>query len=186
VSALVEVVHDGVISVRPSVGEYGGDAVARAGDVAEVFWRTAEEQRTLPAEVVSAEVGAIVRWRLRITGPAEQSQRRKAVRARVTVPVELGVGSQELTGESVDLSEAGMRVQVDGFGIPPDAGSRLDLVVKLEDGDVRTKAEVVRLQDRGMRWLLSLRFMDLAERDGDRFRRRVFQALREERARTTD
>jgi hypothetical protein len=186
VNALVEVVHDGVISVRPSVGEYGGEAVARVGDVAEVFWRTPDEQRALPAQVESAETGAIVRWRLRVTGPAEQSQRRKAVRARVTVPVEVGLGSQELTGESVDLSEAGMRVQVDGFGLAPDSGARLDLLVKLEDGELKTKAEVVRLQDRGRRWLLSLKFLDLTERDGDRLRRRVFQALREERARTTD
>jgi c-di-GMP-binding flagellar brake protein YcgR len=33
---------------------------------------------------------------------------------------------------------------------------------------------------------MSLRFLDLEERDGDKLRRRVFQALREERARATD
>jgi hypothetical protein len=186
VSTRVEFVHDGVIVVRPSVGEYGAEAVARAGDAAEVFWRTPEEQRAVPAEVESAESGAVVRWRLRMTGPAEQSQRRKAVRARLTLPVEVGVGSQELRGEAVDLSEAGMRVTVDGFGMLPDAGARLDLVVKLEDGELKVKAQVIRAQDRGARWLMSLQFLGLSERDGDRLRRRVFQALREERARSAD
>jgi c-di-GMP-binding flagellar brake protein YcgR len=33
---------------------------------------------------------------------------------------------------------------------------------------------------------MSLRFIDLQERDSDRLRRRVFQALREERARGND
>jgi c-di-GMP-binding flagellar brake protein YcgR len=45
---------------------------------------------------------------------------------------------------------------------------------------------VVRLQARGASWLLSLRFLNMQERDQDRVRRRVFQALREERARATD
>lgn len=186
VSTRVELVHDGVIVVRPSVGEFTDQAVASVGDVAEVFWRTPEEQRTVAAEVESAETGTVVRWRLRMTGPAEQSQRRSAVRARVTVPVEVGVGSQELSGESVDLSEAGMRVQVDGFGFVPESGSRLDVLLKLEDGALKAKVQVVRVQDRGSRWLMSLQFVDLQEREGDRLRRRVFQALREERARIAD
>jgi c-di-GMP-binding flagellar brake protein YcgR len=45
---------------------------------------------------------------------------------------------------------------------------------------------VIRQQSRGARWLMSLRFLNLEERDGDRLRRRVFQALREERARQAD
>jgi c-di-GMP-binding flagellar brake protein YcgR len=94
--------------------------------------------------------------------------------------------SYELDGESVDLSEAGMRVAVDGMGLEPEPGSTMDLVIKLETGEVATKAEVIRHQSRGARWLMSLRFLDLEERDGDKLRRRVFQALREERARATD
>jgi hypothetical protein len=186
VSARVEFVDDGVIVVRPSIGEFSDQAVARVGDVAEVFWRTPEENRAVPAEVESAETGAVVRWRLRMTGPAEQSQRRKAVRARVKLEVEVAMGGYDYTGEVVDLSEAGMRVQLDGFGLAPPTGARLVLAVNLEDGELKTKAQVVRAQDRGSRWLMSLQFLDLEERDGDRIRRRVFQALREERARTSD
>lgn len=185
-NGVVEIVTEGVIVVRPSVSDYFDQVVVAVGNDVEVYWRGPQDQRMVPARVVAVESGAVLRWRLQITGEAEASQRRKAVRGRVKVPVEVGFASFEMTGESVDLSENGMRVAVDGMGAPPDAGSSLDLVIKLEDGPVKVKAEVVRFQARGARWTMSLRFVDLEERDGDRFRRRVFQALREERARAND
>jgi hypothetical protein len=186
VSSRVEQVHDGLVVVRPSVGGYAGGQVVRPGDAVEVFWRTADDQRIVPAVVESAGTHPVVRWRLRPTGPAEQSQRRQAVRARVTLGIEVGQGSYEYTGETVDVSEGGMRAQLEGFGLVPEPGTRMDVVLTLDDGELRGAAEVVRAQDRGTRWLLSIRFVDLAERDADRLRRRVFQALREERARAVD
>jgi hypothetical protein len=186
VSTRVEFVGDGVISVRPSVGEYVEQVVASTGDRVEVFWKAGEETRALPAEVLTADAGAAPRWRLQITGPSEISQRRQAVRGRVTLPVEIGYRSTEMTGESIDLSEAGMRAAADGLGVPPEPGDTLDLVVQFEDGPLRVKGEVVRFSARGARWLLSIRFRDVQEKDGDRIRRRVFQALREERARQAD
>jgi len=45
---------------------------------------------------------------------------------------------------------------------------------------------VVRTQARGARWVMSIRFVNIQEKDQDRVRRRVFQALREERARAAD
>jgi len=186
VNGRVEIVTEGVIVVRPSASDYVDGSVVSVGNDVEVYWRGPQDQRMVPARVLAVEKGAVVRWRLEMTGEAEVSQRRKAVRARVQVPVEVGHASFEMTGESVDLSEAGMRVAVDGMGFEPDPGSRLDLRIKLEDGEVRVQAEVVRLTARGARWVMSLRFLNLEERDGDRFRRRVFQALREERARAND
>ena len=186
VNCRVEFVNDDVIVVRPSVSDYQDQAVVVVGNEVEVFWRGPEDQRMVPATVLAVEHGAVVRWRLRATGPAESSQRRKAVRARVVLPIEAGYLSYEMTGESIDLIEAGMRVTLDGMGLPPDPGSMLDLVIKLETDEIRTKAEVIRQQARGARWLMSLRFLDLEEREGDKLRRRVFQALREERARASD
>ena len=186
VNGRVEMVNDRVIVLRPSASEYFDGAVVSVGNDVEVYWRGPEDQRMVPARVLGVETGAVTRWRLEMTGEAEVSQRRKAVRARVKLPVEVGHASFEMTGESVDLSEAGMRVAVDGMGFEPDPGTRLDVRIKLEDGLVKVKAEVIRLQARGARWVMSLRFVDLEEREGDRFRRRVFQALREERARGND
>jgi hypothetical protein len=186
VSSRVEVVHDDFISVRPSVGEFVEQVVVRVGDVVELFWKTEDAQRAMPAEVTEVEQGAVVRWRMRATGPAEASQRRKAVRGRVAVPVEAGYGAVELQGATADLSEAGLRAEFEGFGVPPEAGAKLDLTVQLEDGPITTKAEVVRTQARGSRWVMSIRFVNIQEKDQDRVRRRVFQALREERARAAD
>jgi PilZ domain len=186
VSTRVELVGNGVLTLRPSVGEYVEQVVAAAGDQVEVFWKAAEQTRALPAEVLQVEHGAAPRWRLQITGPAEVSQRRKAVRARVALPIEVGYGSIELSGETIDLSEAGIRAMCDALGVPPDAGARLDLDLQFEDGALAAKAEIIRVHPRGARWLLSIRFVDLPDKDGDRVRRRVFQALREERARQSD
>ena len=186
VSSRVELVQDEFITVRPSVGEFVEQVVVGVGDVVEVFWRTEEAQRALPAVITDVDTGAVVRWRMRKAGPAQPSQRRKAVRSRIAVEVVAGYGSVELRGETIDLSEAGLRAEFEGLGAPPESGAQLDLVVSLEDGETRTKAEVVRTQARGARWIMSIRFLGLQERDQDRVRRRVFQALREERARTAE
>ena len=186
VSSRVEVVQNEFISVRPSVGEFVDQVVVRVGDAVELFWKTEDAQRALPAEVTDVESGAVVRWRMRATGPAEASQRRKAVRGRVSVPVTAEYGAVELKGTTVDLSEAGLRAEFEGLGAPPEAGAKVDLTVQLEDGGIKTKAEVVRTQARGARWVMSIRFVNIQEKDQDRVRRRVFQALREDRASKAD
>ena len=186
VSSRVEFVHGDVVTVRPSVGEFVQQVVVKSGDLVEIFWKNADGQRAMPAEVTDVESGAIIRWRMRATGPAEASQRRKAVRGRVTVPVEAKYAGVDLKGDTVDLSEAGLRANFQGYGIPPESGNTLDLVIRLEEGAIKTKAEVVRNQARGPVWLMSIRFTAIEERDQDKVRRRVFQALREERARMAD
>ena len=182
VSTRVEVVNESFLAVRPSVGEFVEQVVVKVGDAVEVYWNGDDTQRMLPAEVTEVEQDAVVRWRMRITGPAEPSQRRKAVRGRVVVPIEAEYGAIDLKGETIDLSEAGLRAEFEGLGAPPEAEAKIALVVHLEDAVIRTRAEVTRTQARGARWILSIRFVDIPEKDQDRVRRRVFQALREERA----
>jgi hypothetical protein len=186
VSSRVEVVHDGFITVRPPVGELVEQAVVNVGDAVEVYWKGDDTQRAVPAEVTGVEQGAVVRWRMRITGPAETSQRRTAVRGRIAVAVEAEHGAIDLKGTTMDLSEAGLRAEFEGLGAPPEAGDKLLLSIHMEDGPLRTRAEVVRTQARGARWVMSIRFVEFQEKDQDRVRRRVFQALREERARRAD
>jgi c-di-GMP-binding flagellar brake protein YcgR len=186
VSSRVEVVHEGFIAVRPSVGEFVEQVVVKVGDLVEIFWKNDDAQRALPAEITEVEQGAVIRWRMRATGPAQDSQRRKAVRGRVAVPVVAVYGSIDLTGKTVDLSEAGLRAEFEGLGAPPEAGAKLELSIALEEGALKTRAEVVRTQARGSRWVMSIRFVGIQEKDQDRVRRRVFQALREERASKAD
>jgi hypothetical protein len=182
VGSRVEVVHDRFITVRPSVGKGVDQVVVSVGDAVEVFWSGEDTQRVVPAEITDVWTGAVLRWRMRTTGPAEVSQRRKAVRGRVGIAVTARYGSLELRGDTIDLSESGLRAEFQGLGAPPEAGARLDLTIPLDEAPVGCRAEVVRTHARGARWIISIRFVGLQERDQDRVRRRVFQALREERA----
>lgn len=186
VSTRVESVADGILTVRPSAVDYVEQVVVGPGDSVDVVWKAPDTRRAMPAEVLEVETGPVVRWRLRSVGPSEPSQRRAAVRARVLLPVVAGHGGVDLEGETLDLSENGIRGQFEGFGVLPEPGDTVVLTVGLEDGELRTRAEVVRAQARGARWMMSIRFADIQEKDQDRVRRRVFQALREERAKGRD
>ena len=183
VTAAVDVSTEFTIVVRPEGDGAAWKTAVKHGDPVELYWVGAEEERTLPAKVVDVEPGDEVRWHLVATGPAQRSQRRKAVRARVVLPAYIPWADGQLVGETVDLSEAGARCLVDGWGLPPEPETRLEVSLALGDDDtVHLHAQVVRQQVQGGRWLLSVRFLDVPERDGDQLRRRVFQALREERA----
>ena len=186
VSTRVERADAGTLVVRPSTSEFVEQQVVRVGDEVWVFWRDSSSGWGLPAVVSTVERGAVPRWHLAVAGPAEPTQRREAVRARLALPVTAQINGVDLEGEALDLSEGGVRAVLQAFGNPPMPGTVVPLVVHLEDGDVTARAEVVWHQARGTRWGVSLRFVDLPEKEQDRVRRRVFQAMREERARSAD
>ncbi|MGY1662584.1 flagellar brake protein [Geodermatophilus sp. SYSU D00705] len=183
VSARVESTGPAAVVVRPSAGDFVEQTVVRVGEPVSVFWMGPEGGRSLMAEVTTVERGAVPRWHLAVTSPAEETQRRTAVRARVSLPVVAAVNGVDLDGETLDFSEAGCRAVVEAYGNEPLPGARMGMTLELEGGALVTVAEVVRQHTRNSRWHLSLRFVDLPEKEQDRLRRRVFQALREERAR---
>ncbi|MGY1916986.1 PilZ domain-containing protein [Blastococcus sp. SYSU DS0973] len=78
------------------------------GEHVEVIWRGPEELRSLPTELVAAELGP-PQWRLRPVGPSTRGQRRSAVRAPLTLQVRMTVGTDALHGVTVDISEGGIR-----------------------------------------------------------------------------
>ena len=183
VSARVEHVDAGFLVVRPSAGEFVEQQVVRVGDQVQVAWRDAVAGWALPAQVTTVERGTVPRWHLAVLGPAEELQRREAVRARLAVPITVVLNGADLEGEVRDLSEGGVRVSLEAFGDPPPSGTVVPLTVHLEDGEITAHAEIVWHWNRGTRWGVSLQFLDLPEKEQDRLRRRVFQAMREERAR---
>ena len=186
VTARVEDAGAATVVVRPSVSEYVDQAVVAVGEPVIVLWLSCDGARALPAVVATIERGAVPRWHLTVSGPTEGVQRRQAVRARVKLPLTVTFNGVDLGGDLVDLSEGGVRAMVDPYGVTPPPGIAVDLTVQLEDQPVRARAEVVRQQTIMGRWALSLRFVDLPEKEQDRLRRRVFQAMREERARQSD
>jgi hypothetical protein len=186
VTASIERADEFALIVRPTAGAHAREVGVKIDDPVELYWRAAYEERTLPAKITEIDDGLSPTWRLQPTGPAERSQRRKAVRAWVELPVTVNCNTAQLTGQTVDLSEAGVRVLVDGWGLPPEKGTPAQITVTLERGFVDARATVVRHSVRGVQWELALQFQGMAEQDEDRLRQRVFQALREERSRTVE
>ncbi len=177
---------DSRLVVRPDAPQLAKAWAIKAGDRVEVFWRELGVGLALPTQVVDVTPGDDACWDLRVTGPAEPSQRRQAVRAGVQVPIRVHVAGTDTVGETADLSEAGCRVMVDGWGLPPEPGLPAEIALDLEDGELIAPARVVRVLVRGARWWISLELRDPSEQTRDRLRRRVFAELRAERARRAD
>ena len=181
VTASVEVSDTSVVIVRPQGDQSTCDL--EPGESVELYWVGGHEERTLPGVLTSLEGGTEPRWQIAVKGQAERSQRRKAVRARVAVPVIVPWAGSQMTGTTVDLSEGGMRALVDGWGLPPEPGTPTQLTVEVDDELLHLEGEFVWTADRGgSQWLVAMKFVDVPERAGDILRRRVFQALRDERA----
>ncbi|WP_147251724.1 PilZ domain-containing protein [Blastococcus sp. TF02-8] len=182
-TASVEVSTEFLIAVRPEGEGTAWKTAVKSGDPVELYWVAGYEEPTLPATIAAVDDDtAEILWNLQATGPAERSQRRRSVRARAELPVSLPWSDGLLTGQTVDPSEAGMRAIVDGWGVPSDSGTRTEVSIDLDDRLVHVTGEIVRQNIHGPRWLLSLKFLDVPEADGDALRRRVFKALRDERA----
>jgi hypothetical protein len=182
VTACVVLSNEIALVVAPTGDGAAWNTAVKAGDPVELFWVGGYEELTLPARIRQVEAGDEPRWHLVPTGQVARSQRRRAVRAWVELPVLIPWAGGTLTGNTLDLSEAGARVLVDGWGLPPERGVRIEISVTFEDASaVDLRAEIVRTQERGAQWILAMRFVGPPERDEDRLRRRVFQALREHR-----
>ena len=174
------------IVVSPSGSGRSWQDSVKPGDPVELYWVSGYEERTLPAKVASIEYDGESSWHLSPTGQAERSQRRKAVRATVALPIVLPWSGGLLRGTTIDVSEGGLKALVDGWGLPPEPGTPVRVTLSLEDDVTLDLAgEMAWGSDRGTgQWVLAIQFTDVGERAGDTLRRRVFRALREERART--
>jgi hypothetical protein len=182
VTASVEVSSTGLVVVRPSAdGPPHKDAIM-IGDAVELYWVGGEEERTLRGTVSEIEDGDEPLWHLKVSGQAERSQRRKAVRGRLEIPVIIPWAGAQMEGRTVDLSEAGMRALMDGWGVPLEPGTATQLTLTLDDALLHLSGEIVWTVERGAQWLLAMKFLDVPEQAADLLRKRVFQALREERA----
>src|SRR5689334_22238440 len=80
VTACVVVSTDHALVVAPQGEGSAWKMAVEHGDKVEVFWVAGNEERTLPAKILEVDGGAEPQWHLAPTGPAERSQRRKAVR----------------------------------------------------------------------------------------------------------
>jgi hypothetical protein len=172
-----------VVVVRPTGGGPGWQSTdITVGDPVELYWVGGQEERTLAGTVSQFESGSESRWHVAVSGQAERSQRRKAVRARVELEVLIPWAGAQMSGTTVDVSEGGMRALMDGWGLPPESGTLTQVSLMLDDTPLLLHGEVVWTSIRGAQWLVAMKFNDVPGKTGDLLRRRVFQALRDERA----
>lgn len=186
VTAAIERADEFALVVRPTAGAHAREVGVRPGDPVELYWRAAYEERTLPAKIIQIEDDESPTWTLQPTGPATRSQRRKAVRAWAQLPVTMSVNSTSISGLTADISEAGLRGLFDGYGLPPEPGTPVQLTITLEKSMIDARGTVVRHQTRGVQWEIAVQFEGMSDKDQDRLRQRVFQALREERSRSVE
>jgi hypothetical protein len=183
VTASVDESGVSLLVLRPMLGALPPDTSVKQGDAVEVYWVRGDEERMLSAAVSDVETGGGHRWYLSVSGPSERSQRRRTVRARMKLPVGIPWAGGRMVGATMDLSEAGTLVLVDGWGVPPEPGDPVTIGIDLDGGVLDVRGEIVRQEFRAVQWLLAIRFTDSSEPVQDRLRQRVFQSLREERAR---
>ena len=164
VSSRVEVVQNEFISVRPSVGEFVEQVVVKVGDVVEMFWKIEDGQRALPAEVTEVEQGAVIRWRMRATGPAEDSQRRKAVRGRVDRPRRRPSTAPSTSRARPSTSARPGCAPSSRAWAPAGGGCEARADHPARGRRHQDQAEVVRNQARGAHWVMSIRFVNIQEK----------------------
>lgn len=155
--------------------------VVRSGQTVQVRWITprglAELTTTVEARVPH---GAMSVWRVRAASAPEVQQRRRYVRARAMLRVEIeweeGLGLQRVPATSVDISEGG--IQMVTLGTDDVAVGRAVVVaIDLEGEQVRLNGDVLqsRVRPDGNRSVI-VRFVGVRTGDADRIRRYVFRA----------
>lgn len=155
--------------------------VARSGQTVHVRWITprglAELTTTLEARSTHA---AMSMWRVRSAAEPEVQQRRRFVRARAMLQVEIeweeGLGLQRVPATSVDISEGGIQMVTLGSDDVA-VGRAVVVAVDLDGEQVRLNGDVLqsRIRPDGSRSVI-VRFVGVRSGDADRVRRYVFRA----------
>src|SRR3712207_4632537 len=107
-TSFVEDSGNGPLILTVPVDRSGRRVRLDAGEYVQLVWKGPEGLRALPAELTEVLPGEEPRWRVRPMGPATRGQRRNAVRAPMSLPVEVVSGRSQLIGETIDVSEGGL------------------------------------------------------------------------------
>jgi hypothetical protein len=107
-TSFVEDSGNGPLTLTVPVDRSGRRVRIDVGEYVQLVWKGPEGLRALPAELMEVLPGEEPRWRVKPMGPATRGQRRNAVRAPMSLPVEVLVGRTQLIGETFDVSEGGL------------------------------------------------------------------------------
>jgi PilZ domain-containing protein len=119
--SFVEQSGDGPLTLTVPVDRSGRRVRVDVGEMVQLVWKGPEGLRALPAELTEVVPGDEPLWRVRPVGPAGRGQRRNAVRAPMSLPVEALLGPVQLFGETLDVSESGLHCLFKPVSEPPAA-----------------------------------------------------------------
>jgi len=159
---------------------------ALIGRRAHLVWTDSEGSLALPVELSAVQHSTVPLWHFRALGPPVVDQRRAAVRVPLHVPVQLRGAKRAIAGATLDVSEIGLRCLVEGTVEDlPVTGETVPMTLLLQgDSDpLDVHGEVVMLRQRSDASLtVVLAYVGLEGRAQDRLRARVFEEMRERRA----
>ena len=171
------------IVIAAPTGRFGELVMPPAGDQVLVHWPADRGVGELHGKIAATTRGRLPSWRVRGMGEPVVVQRRRFVRAPVTMPVTL-VGDDGVDVLStIDLSEGGTALLWPAGSPPPGPDQDLTLVLDLEDATAEVPGRVLRVAETGAgAHRVAVAFVDVAAPVADRIRRFVFAALTRERA----
>ena len=123
VTARVEVVTESVV-IRPPVrrGSSSTTVVASPATPSRSSGTPTSRSVRFSAEVTEVERPPSLRWRMPVTRRRAQPAPQGGPRAGFRFPCRRTTAGIELVGETIDLSETGLRAHFDGYGLPPEPG----------------------------------------------------------------
>jgi hypothetical protein len=139
-----------------------------------------------PVTLVEHALEPIATWTLRSIGNTAETQRRNYVRLRYDAEVSLFLfeGGAALKAHTLDISEGGIRVQLDKWALDP-GGRIFPVELPFHDKTYALRAQVAwwgNLDENGVR-IAGLRFHDIDATQADEIRKHIFAAQLEERRR---
>jgi hypothetical protein len=156
-------------SIVPIVAEEGDDLLLR--------WADNRGDAELECRITSVSRRALASWEVEALAPTIFSQRRDYVRVDVRMPLKVvtRIGSTNLEGWAIDISEGGVRLVTNDVLVT--SGQLVVVEMVIGDETIAADAEVIRAQADGDGYaILALKFVELQRRDGDRIRRYVFDS----------
>lgn len=184
VPSVVEDVLDVDLVLAGPLGLVEGQEPA-AGEKLTVSWDDPNGPRQLPCEMGNVLARELPHWQVRPTGEARSDQRRSHARVVTEGPVTIIRDRQAHAASLIDLSEGGLRAELDDPETVVGVGDLVSVILVLDKIEHDVRARVVRVQVvPGQARTIAAAFLDLGHRQADELRRHVFAEQTRVRART--
>ena len=150
-----------------------------------VLWEDVAGPHTLPCSFAAVVPRELPHWQVRPAGVARSDQRRRHVRVVTEGPVTIIRDRQAHAATLLDLSEGGLRAELDDAETIVGVGDLVSVILVLDKVEHDMRARVVRVHVVPEKpRTIAAAFLDLGHHQADELRRHVFAEQTRVRART--